>query len=638
MQAPVENTSHDLRASAAAALLLLLLLLYTLASSASHSLPSPPSPRWCITSFFIDCRRGTIALSRFRTTRVVRFVFSQLRLHSLVSPTLRRQSFHSLPSPTSLTMSGNNRRPPCTQCVTTQETDGCPLHRCAACCKRLGGCVRHVTPRRSARRSGAAPLLPLQQEEPSNAVLSDQVPPPADDDDEAPNPPQGAAADPADAQQEAQPRAPAGPAQPAVLPAAGGGDHSLRVVIPMSYVNNHNNDNLLESASSADRSMPASYPPPHPPAFDIMAVITRLDHQLGVITAALRAAPAAPALLAAAPPPPGSGAASPQLLVAASPPAISAAAAPQQYSAAPPLAGVAALPQMFSAAPPPLRQAAAGLARYEAPLPPSHLDRYPQPADDVSLSAALRLLEGAEVNPSAHIPAPHQGGFSVRQGDIRPISMRDIIQIGSITPPATPPATTAPPSEFDSLTAAIAPHTLTQSTRIRTPTELRLHLEHWLSNNSVLLNNSKRLVAWQACAGQAVEYANTFNTTAALSYFQDTIRAAQHKPPRFDPECGSRCLDSYVTHIQPLIKSQYKRPAYQRDQPDSDDQPPSKRRNRSATSATAAATPQQSPGSGSCSRHPNGSHSSADCNVLRQEREDKKAGKAKVKSEKKDGK
>ena len=56
-------------------LLLLLLLLYTLASSASHSLPSPPSPRWCITSFFIDCRRGTIALSRFRTTRVVRFVF-----------------------------------------------------------------------------------------------------------------------------------------------------------------------------------------------------------------------------------------------------------------------------------------------------------------------------------------------------------------------------------------------------------------------------------------------------------------------------------------------------------------------------------------------------------------------------------
>jgi hypothetical protein len=67
--------------------------LCTLASSAPLSLTPPRSPRWCITSFFIDCRRGIIALSRFRTTRVVRFVFYPASVYCCITiRSVRRQA------------------------------------------------------------------------------------------------------------------------------------------------------------------------------------------------------------------------------------------------------------------------------------------------------------------------------------------------------------------------------------------------------------------------------------------------------------------------------------------------------------------------------------------------------------------
>ena len=119
-----------------------------------------------------------------------------------------------------------------------------------------------------------------------------------------------------------------------------------------------------------------------------------------------------------------------------------------------------------------------------------------------------------------------------------------------------------------------------------------------------------------------------------MQYHDATILAAQHDPPRYDPEDSEKCLDAYVVHIFPhLNKAQYKRP-FQRDTATTLSRSPNKRQKRSAAGPTETQTP--AAGSGTCSVHPYGSHSSADCKVLKQRKEakGKQAGKKRrVKSE-----
>lgn len=346
----------------------------------------------------------------------------------------------------------------------------------------------------------------------------------------------------------------------------------------------------------------ATVPPP-PPPMDL-AMLTSLIRQ--AVSAAMWDSLSRQS-------PPASGSAEPAPATAA--PAAAAAAA------APPAPAAAARPQQLHRILPPPVATDSSSQQATSPPPASHLDRFVLQAGSAGLDRAAAFLNTVEVNPSAHIPAAVPGG-SVRQGDINGATIRDVYQI-SVSPPTTPPATR---SEFDTLSAAITPFALALSTRRpTTPDQLRMLLEHWLSTNPILLNNSKRLVAWQAYAGQTIEYAHQCNTTAAMHYHDATILAAQFTPPRYDPVLdGAMCLAAYVQHIAPLlIKPQFKRP-FQRDTAatgPSPNQPSSKRQKRSATSAPDTHTPAS--GSGTCSIHPHGSHSSADCKVLKQRKDAK---------------
>jgi hypothetical protein len=169
-----------------------------------------------------------------------------------------------------------------------------------------------------------------------------------------------------------------------------------------------------------------------------------------------------------------------------------------------------------------------------------------------------------------------------------------------------------------------------------TPQQFDAMLGAWLDRNPILQNSAARLAVWGKYVRQAVEYANTTSTAAALAYHHMAYRAFQHKPRLYDPGLhGPTYEAAYTRHIHPvllkaeLLKAQQYRaraPWPAKDDPSSPRKTGLGKRKKGPGATPAAPEPQPAASVSNtqvCSMHGPGNHSTAECRTLKRQKSDR---------------
>ena len=261
--------------------------------------------------------------------------------------------------------------------------------------------------------------------------------------------------------------------------------------------------------------------------------------------------------------------------------------------------------------------------------PPSHLSSFPLPAGGLSLDAALANLPAPEVIPTQHNTAIHT--FNQSGGSTT---------INLTPPPArhTSRLTDEPAgSEVDCMPSNGVPLSPADAKKApATPQQFDAMLGAWLDRNPILQNSAARLAVWGKYVRQAVEYANTTSTAAALAYHHMAYRAFQHEPRLYDPGLhGPTYEAAYSRHIHPvllkaeLLKAQQYRaraPWPAKDDPSSPRKTGLGKRKKGPGATPAAPEPQPAASVGNtqvCSMHGPGNHSTAECRTLKRQKSDR---------------